>query len=262
MNFEITVINNSGQILSKSSGENEAVLVYEGGYKEGDVISVNTDTLPVFVVFQLDHTMAPCFCFLKEGSASFTIPFNEKRISYAPFSFSGTRHYIHVRCASQHEILCRKNLAFNPYDTHENTNLFPHSKANVETRGESVFASRNAIDGYLASSFHGEWPYTSWGINKDPHAEFTLDFGRPVVIDEIVLYLRSDFPHDAWWEKAEVVFSDGENMEITLEKKAGAQSFKCTKRTITSLVLKNLIKADTPSPFPALTQIQVFGTDL
>lgn len=40
MNFEITVTNNSGQILSNSSGENEAVLVHEGGYNEGDVISV------------------------------------------------------------------------------------------------------------------------------------------------------------------------------------------------------------------------------
>ena len=262
MNIEISVKNHSGQVLSNSSGVNEAVLVYEGAYNDGDIISVNTDFFPSFVVLQLDHSMAPCFCFLKQNSTSFMIRFNEKRISYALFSFSGTRHYIHVRVAALDEIQCRKNLAYNPYDSHENTNLYPHSKANVETRGESVFASRNAIDGYLASSFHGEWPYTSWGINRDPDAELELDFGRPVIIDEIAVYLRTDFPHDAWWEKAEVAFSDGSNMMITLKKISGAQSYKINKKKITSLVLKNLIKADDPSPFPALTQIQVFGTDL
>ena len=261
MNIEISVSNRSGKILSNSSGVNEAVLVYEGEYTEGDVISVYTDTYPSYVVLQLDHTMAPCFCFLKQGNFLFTIPFNEKRISYAPFSFSGSRHYIHVHSASQYEIHCRKNLAFNPYDSHENTGLFPHSLANVETRGESVFASRNAIDGYLACTYHGEWPFTSWGINKDPNAEFTLDFGRPVQVDEIILYLRADFPHDAWWKKADIIFSDGTSMQASLEKRGGAQRFRFKEKVITFLVVKNLIKADDPSPFPALTQIQVYGRD-
>lgn len=262
MNIAISVKDRSGKVLSAASGIGEVVLVYDGEYNDGDIISVSTDTFPSFVVIQLDHTMAPCFCFLKDGNFSFTVPFNEKRISYAPFSFSGSRHYIHLRFASEDEIRCRKNLAFNPYDYHENDGLFPHSMANVETRGESVFASRNAIDGYLASSFHGEWPYTSWGINRDPNAELQLDFGRPVTVDEIVLYLRTDFPHDSWWEKAEIEFSDGKSMVVNLQKISGPQRFKIDTRTINTLVLKNLIKGDETSPFPALTQIQVFGSDL
>ena len=48
---------------------------------------------------------------------------------------------------------------------------------------------------------HGEYPYQSWGINQDPKAALTVDFGRPVVI-EIRLTLRADFPHDGWWEEA------------------------------------------------------------
>lgn len=264
MTIAVSVKSSDGTIKAHSHNDDEAVLVFEGEYMEGDYIAIDADSVcagRIFAIVQLDHCMEPCFCYIKNGKALFTIPFNEKRISYAPFCFSGTRHYIHVRCASQYEILCRKNLAFNPYDTHENTNLFPHSKANVETRGESVFASRNAIDGYLASSFHGEWPYTSWGINKDPHAELSVDFGRPVIADEIVLYLRTDFPHDAWWNKAVIEFSDSTEMVLILEKKSGAQKFAFAEKLITSLVLKNLIKADDPSPFPALTQIQVFGSD-
>jgi hypothetical protein len=262
MNIGISVINSTGAILLNSSGIDEAVLVHEGEYKEGDSITITSDTFPVYLIIQLDHIMAPCFCFLSEAKTSFIIPFNEKRVSYAPFSFEGSRHYIHARRASESEILCRKNLAFNPYDAHENVGLFPHSKANVETRGESVFASRNAIDGYLASSYHGEWPFTSWGINRDPAAEFHLDFGRPVLIDEIVLYLRTDFPHDAWWKEVTVEFSDGSKEVFNLEKKEGAQHFAFDERVVKYLVLKNLIKADDPSPFPALTQIQVFGKDI
>ena len=47
--------------------------------------------------------------------------------------------------------------------------------ANVETRGEAVFAARNAIDGIYENDAHGIWPYQSWGINRDPNAALTLD---------------------------------------------------------------------------------------
>ena len=47
--------------------------------------------------------------------------------------------------------------------------------ANVETRGEAVFAARNAIDGIYENDAHGIWPYQSWGINRDPNA--ALDAG-------------------------------------------------------------------------------------
>lgn len=53
----------------------------------------------------------------------------------------------------------------NPYDSHETKGIYPHAQANVETRGEAVFAARNAIDGVFANWSHGEWPYQSWGIN-------------------------------------------------------------------------------------------------
>ena len=172
-----------------------------------------------------------------------------------------TRHYLHVRSAYPHEIMQRRNLACNPYDSHGNTTLFPRTEANIETRGESVFASRNAIDGLLANTFHGEWPYTSWGINRDPAAEFTLFFGRTVRVEEIVLYLRADFPHDAWWTQADVTFSDGQTMPVHFQKSGAAQHFAAGGKETDFIRLSRLIKADDPSPFPALTQIEVYGTE-
>ena len=54
--------------------------------------------------------------------------------------------------------------------------------------------------------------------------------------------------------------SDG-NSEVFALKKNGAQSFTLDERTVSSLMVKNLVKIDDPSPFPALRQLQVFGRE-
>ncbi|MNY28289.1 hypothetical protein D3C86_1622570 [compost metagenome] len=90
----------------------------------------------------------------------------------------------------------------------------------------------------------------------------TLVFGRAVLIDQLTFYLRADFPHDAWWEKASVTFSDGESASFSLQKTGAAQSFPVVPRRVEWIRLHDLKKADDPSPFPALTQIEVWGADL
>jgi len=47
-----------------------------------------------------------------------------------------------------------------------------------------------------------------------------------------------------------------------LQKSAKAQSFALPPRIVEWIELHDLIKADDPSPFPALTQIEVWGRDL
>ena len=92
-------------------------------------------------------------------------------------------------------------------------------------------------------------------------AEITLDFGRPVDFDQIVLYTRADFPHDNWWVKATLVFSDGTQEVVDMVKSAEPHRFSIEKKQITWIKLCNLIKADDPSPFPALSQIEVYGSN-
>ena len=133
--------------------------------------------------------------------------------------------------------------------------------ANVETRGEAQFWARNAIDGLLFNDKHGNWPYHSWGIGERRDAWLRVDFGRPVTIDEVALVLRADFPHDAWWERGTLDCSDGFTVELPLVKTAEAQHFSIGRHTVTWVRLRDLVKADDPSPFPALTQLEVFGFD-
>ena len=78
--------------------------------------------------------------------------------------------------------------------------------------------------------------------------------------DQIVLYTRADFPHDNWWIKGTFNFSDGSSDTVDMEKKVQKPHiFSIKKKGIEWLTLGNLIKADDPSPFPALTQIEVYG---
>ncbi len=258
--FTISIKNAGSSILLSASDETEVFAVYGKPYQEGDSIQIQCGSSPCYAVVQLDQALPPSFVYCT-GVFDFPIPFNEKKFCYPPQSFSGDVHYIHIRKARQEEIASRKNLALNPCDGHTNTALYPHAGANIETRGESVFAARNAIDGCIANTCHGNWPFSSWGINKDPKARLKIDFGRNVVIDELVFYLRADFPHDAWWTSGTISFSDGSSYTAEFIKTGKAQSFKIPARTISWLTVDNLIKAGDPSPFPALTQIEVWGTD-
>lgn len=260
--LKLTIKNEQGEVLAQNENEGFVNLVYAGAYNPGDSITLSVSKAPAYLVIQLDDVMNPSFVYLKEREYTLVIPFGEKHVSYNPKSFSGELHVLRARAATEAEIAMRKNLAQNEYDCHENASCFPHAYANVETRGESVFAARNAIDGNILNNSHGEWPYESWGINRDPNAELTLDFGRPVNIEEIVLVTRADFPHDNWWKQATLTFSDGSSEIVTMEKSEKPHRFEIKKQGISWLKMSNMIKDETdPSPFPALSQILVFGKE-
>jgi len=261
MDLTLKVADASGKVLSQASGEEEVILIHQEDYREGDVAIVEAEQAGAHLVLALDDAMSPTLVYLKGQSYALAAPFGTRTLAYSPRAFSGKAHRLAVRAARPHEIAARRNLALNPYDEHGNDSLFPHAYANVETRGEAVFAARNAIDGEKANFDHGFWPHTSWGINRDPKAALTIDFGRPVRLDELALYLRADFPHDAWWRKASVDFSDGSSLDLDLIKSGSGQFFPIEARVVETLKLHSLIKADDPSPFPALTQLEAWGCD-
>lgn len=259
--IKLKVLNKAGETLSVSDAGEDVCLVHSAAYQPGDWVSLETDTPGLHCMIQLEDSMMPACVFLPGCAMSWPIPPEDNRSNYSPKSFSGSCQLLRARLMTPQEIHTRRNLALNPYDTHGEHGLFPHAEANVETRNEAVFAARNAIDGLFMNHSHGTWPYQSWGINRDPNAALTLFFGRTVVIDELRLTLRADFPHDSWWTQATVEFSDGSREVLTLQKLAAPQAFAIQPRQVEWLILKELVKAPDPSPFPALTQLEVFGTE-
>lgn len=259
--MKLKVLSKTGQTLMTCNEDTEVSLVYTAPYQPGDFIALTLDHPGQYCVVQFEDTMQPVLAYIAKPEVCFTIPMGEQAITYSPKSFTGSRHVIRARFATPEEIAQRRNLAFNCYDTHRDLGLYPHASANVETRGEAVFAARNAIDGVWENASHGEWPYQSWGINRDPNAALTVDFGREVLLDELRITERADFPHDNYWVRATVEFSDGSRMEIPLQKTNKPQRIQMEPRRVRSLVLKELISADGPSPFPALTQIEAWGVE-
>lgn len=249
-------------LVKESRSEDARVnLVYPKGYEPGDAIVLRSTEVPVYLVIQLDDSMPPALTYLSEEVFRFVIPHGEKKVAYSPKSFAGEMHVISARAALPEEIQAYKNLALNPYDQHGNASCYPHAAANAETRGESVFAARNAINGNTANDSHGEWPYESWGINGREDAEITVYFGRSVIIDKVILTLRADFPHDNYWEQVTLRFPDGGSHTASLVKTHQPQEILLSPRTVDQVTLGELIKSDDPSPFPALTQIEVYGRE-
>ena len=247
-----------GQVLASARGEREASLLYRGEYLEGDSIAFAADDCRTIV--QVDQQVAPARVYLPSGAFCYRLPLSGDNLAvYPPRAFSGELHLISIRPDVSNEY---RNLARNPADQRGDVTAYPHATANVETRNESVFAARNTIDGVHIAACHGEWPYGSWGIGARTDAELTLDFGRTVEIDRLVLYLRADFPHDAWWISASAALDDGFGITFPLEGKDGPQAIDLgSTHRVKTLKLHKLIKCDMPSAFPALRQIEVYGRD-
>lgn len=255
--MKLLVLNNAKSIIKVETGKKEINLLLEHEYETGDMIVLETEEAGYYWI-QLDEALGRVLVYITDPF-TFPVPSGEKHVSYSPKAFYGKRHYMNVKKASEFEIGTYRNLTFNPYDHHGNESLYPHAYANVETRGEAVFAARNAIDGITENRSHGEWPYASWGINRQDDAAITIDFGREVETDRIILYTRADFPHDNWWKEVSFTFSDGTQMKVKMEKSYEPHEFTFEKKKITWVRMDDLIKADDPSPFPALTQIEIYG---
>lgn len=259
--FTLKVVKKDGSVVCSDCGEDEVFLVNNNEYEEGDKIVLTTSKPNIYAVIQVDDALGEAFVYLTKTEFTYTIPFGEKRINMSPKVFYGNLHLLTARLATEEEIGAYKNLALNVMDQHDVEGCYPHAYANVETRGESVFAAKNAIDGVKENRSHGAWPYQSWGINRQDDAWITVDFGRMVEVDKIRLYTRADFPHDNWWTQVTFSFSDGTSMDVQMEKSIKPHVFTFEKKKITWIRMEKMIKADDPSPFPALTQIEVYGTE-
>ena len=153
----IKIQNKDGMTLSVARGEDEAALVYTKEYEEGDEIIFEISPKNAFYELMADDALGAATVYVT-GDVHYRIPFGERKISYSPKTFSGNRHLITAKLADMTCFGSCRNLAKNVMDQHGETNCYPHASANVETRGEAVFAARNAIDGVTVNDAHGEWP--------------------------------------------------------------------------------------------------------
>lgn len=260
MRISIELLDQNGAVVYGGEGGDCANLVFDRVYQPGDCIRIRCER-EAFCHVSLDAAVARALVYLPEGEMRYPIPSGELRSAYAPQAFSGERHLISVRRAEERELTAVRDLALNPLDLHEGTGAYPHIQANAETRGESVFAARNAIDGTLANHGHGEWPYESWGVDIQFDPAIRLDFGRMVKVHSMGICLRADFPHDSWWTQATLTLSDGTSQVFSLEKTDAVQHIDIGTHTISWARMERFVKKEEPAEFPALIEWEMYGCE-
>ena len=257
---QIRVLDSENNILCETAHPQEAAACLDRVWKEGDRVVLLAPAGAHLQVW-IDASMLRGEVYLPEGKMTWAVPCGEHRTAYAPGLFDGVRHIITARFMEQAETAVRRDIARNPLDLRGETDFFPHCTANVETRNESVFAARNVIDGLRFNSFHGEWPYESWGIGAREDAWCMIDFGRQVCVESMTLTLRADFPHDAYWVSGHVVTSGGKDTAFRLEKTSERQRIDLGGHIVRWLRLERMVKSDDPSAFPSLRAWEVCGYD-
>ena len=152
------------------------------------------------------------------------------------------------------------NVALNPFAGSENTDGLPRAESNSVCRGEACFAAANVIDGRPENRGHGpEFP--SWGPDPREDLWLKLDFGGPVRLDRLDLWIRADFPHDSYWTRAVVEFSDGSSLPLEIAKTAERQSFPFPERVVEGLRFTRLIPAD-PAGWCGFSEVEAWGRRL
>ena len=262
----LLVVDANGSVRHESRGVDEVTLSWRGAYEPGDCLVVACNEQRAHLVMSLDVCLTESHVLLVGGRFEFPIPVGEERNPYGKgWAFADERHWAFVRVEDAREAGSWRNLALNAHDlrlvdadgVETAPVLFPHASTNVRCDNPQFWA-RNAIDGVFEACSHGSWPHESWGINGMDGAWLQVDFGEPVVADELRLYLRADFPHDTWWKSAVVELSDGTELPLALEKTGARQSFSLGGRTIEWLRLGHLGRAEDEG-FPGLSQLQVWG---
>ena len=262
MDLTLKIIRADGTVACEAKGSDDVCLAAAHTYEPGDIIALESGAGAKYLFLQLDDALGDAFVYMTADSFTYPVPFAEKRANLSPKAFAGGLHVLRARLAADFEMAAYRNLALNVADQAEDAGCYPHAYANVETRRESVFAARNAIDGVVANLSHGEWPYASWGINRNLDAEMTIDFGREVEADKIALVTRADFPHDNWWTSATFTFSNGDEIVFPMEKSEKPHVLSFAPKRFRTVTISRLIQADDPSPFPALTQMEVYGRNV
>ena len=252
----IKAIDASGTVLASAEHQEEAMLCVDRVYQPGDRLIIEGAK---HLWVQMDQSISGAFVYAPEGVMDWPVPAGEHRLAYAPGIFEAPRHVITARAMTEAEIAAPRNIALNTADLRGDTDFFPHCTANVETRNEACFCARNVIDGMRLNTYHGEWPYQSWGIGAREDAWCRLDFGREVEVDQMALILRADFPHDAYWTEGHVVLSDGADIPFSLNKTGERQWVSLKGHRVSWMRLERLQKSDDPSAFPALTEWEVYG---
>lgn len=245
------------------------VILNVGKYSSNDKLTITLPAGEKYLAVSISSRVGEAIVYCPDGKFTYTFPALNKVFPNSMNPSSGivyTNNTITARIPSDEELAKKHNLALNPYDLTNATNVYPHASTNNVYTTSDEWAARNAIDGFTANKGHGNYPYQSWAPSSTIKADdyFMIDFGRTVTVNELVVVIRADFPHDSYFTGCTVTLSDGTTMEINLTNSALEQVIDLGGVTTTSVKFSNFSveKTNASTEYAALVEVACMGTEV
>ncbi len=263
-NEQIFVIEYDGETETKNITEDvhQTVDVSFGvNFASGKKIKVTMPSGQKYLAITIGKNVSEAILYVPNGVYEYTVPGDLSAIYPAGFTTGGK---VSVRIPTTAELTKRFNLALNPYDTiATKSTAYPHVTCNNQYN-QNEFAARCAIDGFTTNTSHGRYPQQSWGPNDTMKKTdyFMIEFGRSVLVNEIVIYLRGDFGHDAYYSAITVEFSDGTTEVINPTMVRDGQKFTFAAKVTESVKLTSfVIDSSKGGPWTGLAEVEVYGME-
>lgn len=169
---------------------------------------------------------------------------------------------------SDEDLSALYNVALNPYDMpYKNEGARITAGSTWENDGYGNFMPANAFDGFTTNRSHAnnDVPDQSWGPDKNANPAdiwLKVDFGREVELSYFNLYIRADFPHDAYITELTLEFSDGSTVTYKdLQETNQAQKLTLENKVKTTSVKIKDIKTSKADWF-AISEFECYGTNV
>ena len=252
-----------------ATGEGMVILYTDVKYSANDKLVVTLPEGEKYLALSLNSRVGEAIVYCPDGTFTYTFPNTSSIFPNTMDPTSGVNYKyntITARLATAEELAEEHNLALNPYDLTDAKGSYPHASTSNVNDNNLYWAARCAIDGFTANEGHGEYPYQSWGPNSNVKATdyLTIDFGREVTVNELIVVIRADFPHDSYFTGCTVTFSDGTTKQINLTNSALEQVIDLGGVKTTSIKLSGFtVETDgATTPYAALTEVMCMGTEV
>ncbi|MGM9647192.1 MAG: hypothetical protein ACI3YH_03560 [Eubacteriales bacterium] len=252
-----------------ATGEGMVILYTSDKYSANDKLVITLPEGEKYVALCLNSRVGEAIIYCPDGKFTYTFPNTGVIFPNTMDPTSGVNYKnntITARLVTAEELAKEHNLALNPYDLTDAKGAYPHASTSNVNDNNLYWAARCAIDGFTANKGHGEYPYQSWGPSSNVKAtdHLTIDFGREVTVNELVVVIRADFPHDSYFTGCTVTFSDGTTKQINLTNSALEQVIDLGGVTTSSIKLSGFTveTAGATTPYAALTEVKVMGTEV
>ena len=147
-----------------------------------------------------------------------------------------------------------RNLAVNPDAFTCSVRSYPRVVSNSWYRYRPEFSPINAIDGTAGGEKY-------WRPAKRTDLWLSVEFGRIVTVEKVVITLKLAPGQKKTWTKAALQFDDGSKVPITLKLTEEPQEFAIPKRTTAAVKLTELVETF-PLENNGVQEIEVWGRDI